>query len=158
MSKITLITVITDQDDFYLAEFLLSKVYEVHELIRRVSTYNTSRIDQIYKDLQIRGVRLHLHYGDLSNLGQLTNLIYNIKFDGIYLLGAQSHARVSFDIPEYTGDITVLGTTRILEIIRRIRVKTRFYQASSSEMYGNAPPPQNEEDTPFESEKPLCGT
>jgi len=158
MSKITLITVITNQDDFYLAEFLFSKVYEVHELIRRVSTYYTSGIDQIYKDLQIRGVRLHFHYRDLSNLEQLTNFIYNIKFDEIYLLGAQSHVRVSFDISEYTGDITVLGTTRILEIIRRIRVKTRFYQASSSEIYENAPPPQNEEDTPFESEKPLCGT
>jgi len=128
--KKALITGITGQDGSYLAEFLLSKGYEVHGMIRRASTFNTSRIDHIYKDPHIRGVRLHLHYGDLSDSGQLTNLIYNIKPDEIYHLGAQSHVRVSFDIPEYTGDITGLGTTRILEAVRRSGIKTKYYQAS----------------------------
>jgi len=105
MLKKCLITGITGQDGSYLAEFLLSKGYEVHGMIRRASTFNTSRIDHIYKDPHMRGVRLHLHYGDLSDSGQLTNIIYNIKPDEIYHLGAQSHVRVSFDIPEYTGDI-----------------------------------------------------
>ena len=152
--KKALITGITGQDGSYLAEFLLSKGYEVHGLIRRASTFNTSRIDQIYKDPHMRGVRLHLHYGDLSDSGQLTNLIYNIKPDEIYHLGAQSHVRVSFDIPEYTGDITALGTTRILEAVRRSGIKTKYYQASSSEMFGDAPAPQNE-DTPFRREAPM---
>ena len=142
--KKALITGITGQDGSYLAEFLLSKGYEIHGLIRRASTFNTSRIDHIYKDPHLAGVRLHLHYGDLSDSGQLTNLIYNIKPDEIYHLGAQSHVRVSFDIPEYTGDITGLGTTRILEAVKRSGIKTKFYQASSSEMYGDAPAPQNE--------------
>ena len=140
--KKALITGITGQDGSYLAEFLLSKGYEVHGLIRRASTFNTSRIDHIYKDPHLVGVRLHLHYGDLSDSGQLTNLIYNIKPDEIYHLGAQSHVRVSFDIPEYTGDITGLGTTRILEAVRRSGIKTKYYQASSSEMYGDAPAPR----------------
>jgi GDPmannose 4,6-dehydratase len=153
--KKALITGITGQDGSYLAEFLLSKGYEVHGLIRRASTFNTSRIDHIYKDPHLRGVRLHLHYGDLSDSGQLTNLIYNIKPDEIYHLGAQSHVRVSFDIPEYTGDITALGTTRILEAVRRSGIKTKFYQASSSEMYGDAPAPQNE-DTPFRARSPYA--
>jgi GDPmannose 4,6-dehydratase len=153
--KKSLITGITGQDGSYLAEFLLSKGYEVHGLIRRASTFNTNRIDHIYKDPHLAGVRLHLHYGDLSDSGQLTNLIYNIKPDEIYHLGAQSHVRVSFDIPEYTGDITALGTTRILEAIRSSGVKTRFYQASSSEMYGDAPAPQNE-DTPFRPRSPYA--
>lgn len=144
------ITGITGQDGSYLAEFMLSKGYEFHGIIRRASTFNTSRIDHIYKDPHIRGVRLHLHYGDLSDSGQLTNLIYNIKPDEIYHLGAQSHGRVSFDIPEYTGDITALGATRILEAVRGSGVKCKFYQASSSKMYGDAPAPQNEE-TPFRS-------
>ena len=155
MAKKALITGITGQDGSYLAEFLLFKGYEVHGLIRRASTFNTSRIDHIYKDPHMRGVRLHLHYGDLSDSGQLTNLIYNIKPDEIYHLGAQSHVRVSFDIPEYTGDITALGTTRILEAVRRSGIKTKFYQASSSEMYGDAPAPQNE-DTPFRSRSPYA--
>jgi len=155
MSKIALITGITGQDGSYLAEFLLSKGYEVHGIIRRASTFNTNRIDHIYKDPHLVGVRLHLHYGDLSDSSQLTNLIYNVKPDEIYHLGAQSHVRVSFDMPEYTGDITALGTTRILEAVRRSGVKTRFYQASSSEMYGDAPAPQNE-DTPFRPRSPYA--
>jgi len=153
--KKALITGITGQDGSYLAEFLLSKGYEVHGLIRRASTFNTSRIDHIYKDPHLAEVRLHLHYGDLSDSGQLTNIIYNIKPDEIYHLGAQSHVRVSFDIPEYTGDITALGTTRILEAVRRSGIKTKFYQASSSEMYGDAPAPQNE-DTPFRPRSPYA--
>jgi len=144
MTKKALITGITGQDGSYLAELLLSKGYEVHGLIRRASTFNTRRIDHLYVDPHISGVRLFLHYGDLSDSGQLTNLIYNIQPDEIYHLGAQSHVRVSFDIPEYTGDITAIGTTRLLEAVRRSGIKTKFYQASSSEMFGSTPPPQNE--------------
>ena len=155
MVKRALITGITGQDGSYLAEFLLSKGYIVHGIIRRASTFNTNRIDHIYKDPHLRGVKLHLHYGDLSDSSQLTNLIYNIRPDEIYHLGAQSHVRVSFDIPEYTGDITALGTTRILEAVRRSGIKTKFYQASSSEMYGDAPAPQNE-DTPFRPRSPYA--
>jgi GDPmannose 4,6-dehydratase len=150
-----LITGITGQDGSYLAELLLSKGYEVHGLIRRASTFSTGRIDHIYTDPHIPGTRLFLHYGDLSDSGQLANLIYNIKPDEIYHLGAQSHVRVSFDIPEYTGDITALGTTRLLEAIRRSGIKTKFYQASSSEMFGSAPPPQSE-DTPFRPRSPYA--
>ena len=153
--KKALITGITGQDGSYLAEFLLSKGYEVHGIIRRASTFNTSRIDHIYKDPHIRGIKLHLHYGDLSDSSQLTNLIYNIRPDEIYHLGAQSHVRVSFDMPEYTGDITGLGTTRILEAVRRSGIKCKFYQASSSEMYGDAPAPQNE-NTPFRARSPYA--
>jgi len=142
--KRALITGITGQDGSYLAEFLLSKGYEVHGLIRRASTFNTGRIDHIYADPHNPDVRLFLHYGDLSDSGQLTNFIYNIKPDEIYHLGAQSHVRVSFDMPEYTGDITALGTTRLLDSIRRSGINTKFYQASSSEMFGATPPPQNE--------------
>jgi GDPmannose 4,6-dehydratase len=155
MTKKALITGITGQDGSYLAELLLSKGYEVHGLIRRASSFNTGRINHIYQDPHAPGVRLFLHYGDLSNLGQLANLIYNIQPEEIYHLGAQSHVRVSFDIPEYTGDITGLGTTRILEAIRRSGIKTKFYQASSSEMFGNAPAPQNE-DTPFKPRSPYA--
>ena len=146
--KKALITGITGQDGSYLAELLLSKGYKVYGLIRRASTFNTGRIDHIYTDPHIKGTKLFLKYGDLSDSGQLVNLIYNIKPDEIYHLGAQSHVRVSFDMPEYTGDITALGTTRLLEAIRRSGIKTKFYQASSSEMFGSAPPPQNE-NTPF---------
>lgn len=153
--KKALITGITGQDGSYLAEFLLSKGYEVHGIIRRASTFNTNRIDHIYKDPHARGVKLHLHYGDLSDSSQLTNLVYNIRPDEIYHLGAQSHVRVSFDMPEYTGDITGLGTTRILEAVRRSGIKCKFYQASSSEMYGDAPAPQNE-DTPFRARSPYA--
>ena len=153
--KKALVTGITGQDGSYLAEFLLSKGYEVHGMIRRASTFNTNRIDHIYKDPHLRGVRLHLHYGDLSDSSQLTNVIYNIKPDEIYHLGAQSHVRVSFDLPEYTGDITGLGTTRILEAVRRSGIQCRYYQASSSEMFGDAPAPQNE-NTPFRARSPYA--
>ena len=153
--KKALITGITGQDGSYLAEFLLSKGYEIHGLIRRSSTFNTDRIDHLYQDPHISGTKLFLHYGDLSDSEQLTNIIYNIKPDEIYHLGAQSHVRVSFDLPEYTGDITALGTTRILESIRRSGIKTRFYQASSSEMFGAAPAPQNE-NTPFMPRSPYA--
>lgn len=150
-----LITGITGQDGSYLAELLLSKGYEVHGLIRRASTFNTARIDHLYVDPHQLGARLFLHYGDLADGAQLTNLIYDISPDEIYHLGAQSHVRVSFDTPEYTGDITALGTTRILDAIRRSGIKTKFYQASSSEMFGNAAPPQNEH-TAFSPRNPYA--
>ena len=153
--KKAFITGITGQDGSYLAELLLSKDYEVHGLIRRTSTFSTSRIDHLYVDPHQASARLFLHYGDISDGSQLTNLIYNIKPDEIYHLGAQSHVRVSFDIPEYTGDITGLGVTRILEAIRRSGVKAKFYQASSSEMFGATPPPQNEK-TPFQPRSPYA--
>jgi len=146
--KKALITGITGQDGSYLTEFLLSKGYEVHGIIRRASTFNTERIDHIYVDPHKPGVRLFLHYGDLADSDQIDNIVYNIKPDEIYNLAAQSHVRVSFDIPEYTGDITGLGAIRILEAIRRSGGNIRFYQASSSEMFGAVAPPQNEE-TPF---------
>lgn len=155
MATIALITGITGQDGSYLAEYLLSRGYEVHGLIRRASTFNTARIENIYVDPHEPGARLYLHYGDLADSGQLDNLIYNIRPDEIYHMGAQSHVRVSFDIPEYTGNITALGTARILESIRRSGVKARFYQASSSEMFGAAPPPQNEQ-TPFYPRSPYA--
>jgi GDPmannose 4,6-dehydratase len=142
--KRALITGITGQDGSYLAELLLSKGYEVHGLIRRASTFNTGRIDHIYSDPHVHGTRLFLHYGDLADAGQLTHIIYNVKPDEVYNLAAQSHVRVSFDMPEYTGDITALGTTRLLESIYRSGIKTKYYQASSSEMFGAAKPPQNE--------------
>lgn len=142
--KRALITGITGQDGSYLAELLLSKGYEVHGLIRRASTFNTGRIDHIYTDPHVHGTQLFLHYGDLADSGQLTHIIYNIKPDEIYNLAAQSHVRVSFDMPEYTGDIVGIGTTRLLETIHRSGIKTRYYQASSSEMFGAAKPPQNE--------------
>ncbi len=148
-----LITGITGQDGSYLVDFLLSKGYEVHGLIRRASTFNTGRLGHIYVDPHLPGARMFLHYGDLSDSGQLTNLIYNVHPDEIYHLGSQSHVRVSFDIPEYTGDITGLGTTRILEALRRSGIKARYYQASSSEMFGASPPPQNEK-TPFYPRSP----
>ena len=131
----------------------LSKGYEVHGLIRRSSTFNTHRIDHLYQDRHNTNTKLFLHFGDLSDAGQLTNIIYNIKPDEVYHLGAQSHVRVSFDMPEYTGDVTGLGTIRLLDAIRRSGVKTRFYQASSSEMFGASPPPQNEK-TPFYPRSP----
>lgn len=148
-----LITGITGQDGSYLAEFLLKKGYEVHGLIRRASTFNTERIDHLYTDPHDPKTKIYLHYGDLSDSGQLTNLIYNIQPEEVYHLGAQSHVRVSFDMPEYTGDITGIGTTRMLEAIRRSGIKTKFYQASSSEMFGGSPPPQNE-NTPFRPRSP----
>jgi GDPmannose 4,6-dehydratase len=153
--KKALVTGITGQDGSYLAEFLLAKDYAVHGIIRRSSTFNTSRIDHIYVDPHEPDARLFLHYGDLSDSTQLTNLIYNIKPDEIYHLGAQSHVRVSFDTAEYTGDVVALGTTRLLEAIRQSGIKTKFYQASSSEMFGAAPPPQSEE-TPFKPRSPYA--
>jgi len=153
--KRALLTGITGQDGSYLVEFLLSEGYEVHGMIRRASTFNTSRIDHIYRDPHEPGARLFLHYGDLSNSEQLTDLVYNIQPDEIYNLGAQSHVKVSFEMPEYTADVTGLGTTRLLEAVRRSGIKTRFYQASSSEMFGDAPAPQNEQ-TPFRPRSPYA--
>lgn len=150
-----LITGITGQDGSYLAELLLSKGYEVHGMIRKASTFNTERIDHIYQDPHDPGAKLFLHYGDLSNSEQLTNLIYNVKPDEIYHLGAQSHVKVSFDMPVYSGDVSGVGTTRILEALRRSGVGSRFYQASSSELYGSSPPPQNE-DSPFRPRSPYA--
>jgi GDPmannose 4,6-dehydratase len=154
-AKRALITGITGQDGSYLAELLLSKGYEVHGLIRRASTFNTSRIEHLYVDPHEPGARIFLHYGDLSDSGQLTNLIYNVQPQEIYHLAAQSHVRVSFDVPEYTGDVTGLGLTRLLEAIRRSGIATRFYQASSSELFGDAPPPQNEK-TPLQPRSPYA--
>ena len=153
--KKALITGITGQDGSYLAEFLLSKGYEVHGIIRRSSTFNTGRIDHIYRDTHELGARLFLHYGDLSDGEQISNVVYNIKPDEIYHLGAQSHVRVSFDLAEYTGSITALGTTRILEAVRRSGNNMKFYQASSSEMFGASLPPQNE-GTDFKPRSPYA--
>jgi len=153
--KKALVTGITGQDGSYLAELLLSKGYEVHGIIRRSSSFNTGRIDNLYKDPHDPQNRLFLHYGDITDSGQLMNLIYNIKPEEIYHLAAQSHVRVSFDMPEYTGDVTAIGTTRLLEAIRLSGIKTRIYQASSSEMFGDASVPQNEE-TPFKPTSPYA--
>src|SRR5512133_2362454 len=153
--KKAFITGITGQDGSYLAEFLLCKGYEIHGLIRRASTFNTDRIDHLYRDVHDPQARLYLHYGDLAVSGQLTDLLRDIQPDEVYNLGAQSHVRVSFDMPEYTGDVTGLGTLRLLEAIRKTGIKTRFYQASSSEMFGAAPPPQGEA-TPFHPQSPYA--
>jgi GDPmannose 4,6-dehydratase len=155
MMKKALITGITGQDGSYLSELLLAHNYEVHGLIRRASTFNTGRIDHLYTDPHDPNARLFLHYGDLSTTDQLTNLIYNLQPDEIYHLGAQSHVLVSFEMPEYTGDITGLGTVRLLQAIRRSGIQTRFYQASSSEIFGAAPPPQSEQ-TPFQPRSPYA--
>ena len=143
--KTAFITGITGQDGSYLAELLLSKGYEVHGLVRRASTFNTHRIDHIYVDEHNPNARIFFHYGDLSDSEMISHVLYNIKPDEIYHLGAQSHVRVSFDTPEYTGNVTALGTTRILEAIRRSNPNVKFYQASSSEMFGHTDPPHNEE-------------
>lgn len=153
--KKAFITGITGQDGSYLAEFLLEKGYEIHALIRRASTFNTARIDHLYRDFHDPNARVYLYYGDLSVSGQLTDLIHAVRPDEVYHLGAQSHVRVSFDMPEYTGDVTGLGTLRILEAIRKTGIHTKFYQASSSEMFGAAPPPQNEL-TPFQPRSPYA--
>jgi len=147
--KKALITGITGQDGSYLADLLLEKGYEVHGIIRRASTFNTSRIDHLYADPHINGVRLFLHYGDLGDSVNLVKLLYELKPDEIYHLGAQSHVRVSFDIPEYTSDITAVGTIRILEAIREAGTRSRFYDASSSEMFGKAQEVPQSEKTPF---------
>ena len=149
--KKALITGITGQDGSYLAELLLAKGYEVHGVIRRASTFNTSRIDHLYRDPHVNGVKLHLHYGDLADSVQMVKLLYELQPDEIYNLGAQSHVRVSFDIPEYTGDVVGLGSVRILEAIREAGLvkKCRFYQASSSEMFGKVQEVPQVETTPF---------
>jgi GDPmannose 4,6-dehydratase len=150
-----LVTGISGQDGSYLAELLLSKGYEVHGIVRRSSSFNTDRIDHLYRDPHEQGVHLFTHYGDLTDPVALTKLLYELQPDEIYHLGAQSHVRVSFDIPEYTFDVTGAGTLRLLEAIRESGVQTRFYQASSSEMYGSAPPPQSES-TPFHPRSPYA--
>jgi GDPmannose 4,6-dehydratase len=142
--KKALITGITGQDGSYLTEFLLHKGYEVHGLIRRASTFNTQRIDHLFQDPHTRGKSLILHYGDMSDSSRLTTLLATIQPDEVYHLAAQSHVRVSFDEPEHTGDVTGLATTRILEAIRLVSPQAKFYQASSSEMFGATPPPQHE--------------
>ena len=147
--KKALITGITGQDGSYLAELLVSKGYEVHGIIRRASTFNTGRIDHLYKDPHINGVHLFLHYGDIADSTNLIKLLYRIQPDEVYHLAAQSHVRVSFDIPEYTGDVTALSTVRILEAIRETGSKSRFYQASSSEMFGKVHEVPQRETTPF---------
>jgi GDPmannose 4,6-dehydratase len=152
--KKALITGITGQDGSYLAELLLSKGYEVHGIIRRASTFNTERIDYLYQDPHINGVQLFLHYGDIADSTNLIKLLYRIQPEEIYHLAAQSHVRVSFDIPEYTGDVTGLGTIRILEAIRETGLKARFYQASSSEMYGKVQEVPQRETTPFYPRSP----
>ena len=152
--KKALITGITGQDGSYLAELLLAKGYEVHGIIRRASTFNTGRIDHLYQDPHINDVQLFLHYGDTADSTNLIKLLYRIQPDEIYHLAAQSHVRVSFDIPEYTGDVTGLGTLRILEAIRETGVKAKFYQASSSEMYGKVQEVPQRETTPFYPRSP----
>lgn len=153
--KRALITGVTGQDGSYLAELLLAKGYEVHGLIRRASSFNTARLDPIYRDPHETGVHFFMHYGDLSDSGSLVNLIRNLEPDEIYHLGAQTHVKVSFEIPEYTADATAMGTIRMLEAIRASGVETRFYQAGSSEMFGAAPPPQSEE-TQFHPRSPYA--
>src|SRR6187401_3135911 len=147
--KRALITGITGQDGSYLADLLLEKGYEVHGIIRRASTFNTARIDHLYADPHVNDVRLFLHYGDLSDSVNLVKLLYELKPDEIYHLGAQSHVRVSFDIPEYTSDVTGVGAIRILEAMRETGIKPRFYQASSSEMFGKVQEVPQTETTPF---------
>ena len=150
-----LITGITGQDGSYLAEQLLARGYEVHGLIRRSSSFNTGRLADIYRDRHENDVKLFLHYADLAESSRLVRLIYEIQPDEVYHLGAQSHVRVSFDIPEYTMDVTGMGTIRMLEAIRDAQITPRFYQASSSEMFGSAPPPQGE-NTPFHPRSPYA--
>lgn len=154
--KKALITGITGQDGSYLAELLLAKGYEVHGIIRRASTFNTGRIDHLYKDPHVNGVRLFLHYGDIADSTNLIKLLYRIQPEEIYHLAAQSHVRVSFDIPEYTGDVTGLSTVRILESIRETGLKSRFYQASSSEMFGKVAEVPQRETTPFYPRSPYA--
>ena len=153
MSKSAFITGITGQDGSYLAELLLGKGYEVHGVVRRASTFNSERLDPVYQDPHEANRQLFLHYGDLTDSVSLVNLLREVQPDEVYHLGAQSHVKVSFEIPEYTGETTALGTIRLLEAIRASRIDTRFYQASSSEMFGSAPPPQNEQ-TPFHPRSP----
>ena len=155
MVKKALITGITGQDGSYLAEFLLSKGYEVHGIVRRTSSLNRQRIDHIYTQPHSLRARFLLHYGDLSDAEQISHIIYKIEPNEVYHLGAQSHVRVSFDMPEYTGNVTGIGTTRILEAIKRSGKKIKFYQASSSEMFGSSKPPQSE-CAPFHPRSPYA--
>lgn len=154
--KKALITGITGQDGSYLAELLLEKGYEVHGIIRRSSSFNTGRIDHLYQDPHIHGVKLFLHYGDLADSSSVSRLIEKIKPDEIYNLGAQSHVRVSFDVPEYTGDVVGLGTLRILDAIKESGIKTKFYQASSSELFGLVQETPQKETTPFYPRSPYA--
>jgi GDPmannose 4,6-dehydratase len=153
MSKTALVTGITGQDGSYLAELLLSKGYEVHGIIRRSSMFNTHRLDEIYQDPHELHRQLILHYGDLSDAVSLVNLVREIQPGEVYNLAAQSHVKVSFETPEYTGDVSGIGTMRLLEAIRAANIDTRFYQASTSELFGSSPPPQDEE-TPFHPRSP----
>ncbi|MBL9028088.1 MAG: GDP-mannose 4,6-dehydratase [Myxococcales bacterium] len=156
MTKKALVTGITGQDGSYLAELLLEKGYEVHGVVRRSSSFNTERIDHLYVDPHDRNARLFLHYGDLNDASSLQTIVADVQPDEVYNLGAQSHVRVSFDIPEYTGEITALGTTRLLEAIRKLGVKCRFYQASSSELYGKVVETPQKETTPFHPRSPYA--
>ncbi len=153
MSKIALITGVTGQDGSYLAELLLGKGYEVHGIVRRSSSFNTGRLDDIYQDPHEERVRLRLHYGDLNDASSLNRLLRTIKPDEIYNLGAQSHVRVSFDVPEYTAEVTGVGAVRLLEAVRESGISPRFYQPSSSELFGSSPAPQSET-TPFHPRSP----
>ncbi len=155
--KKALITGITGQDGSYLAELLLEKGYEVHGIIRRASSFNTERIDHLYQDPHISGTRLFLHYGDVTDSSQIANLLYDVQPEEIYHMAAQSHVRVSFDTAEYTGDVTGLGTVRILEAMRKVGLKgAKFYQASSSEMYGKVREVPQTEETPFYPRSPYA--
>lgn len=154
--KRALITGITGQDGSYLAELLLAKGYEVHGVVRRSSTFNTERIDHIYRDPHERGVHLYLHYGDLSDGSSLQSIVGTVQPDEIYNLGAQSHVRVSYEIPEYTGEITGLGTVRLLEATRKSGLACRFYQATSSEVYGKVAEIPQRETTPFHPRSPYA--
>lgn len=153
MTRVALITGVTGQDGSYLADLLLSKGYEVHGLIRRSSSFNTARLNDVFQDPHVPGAKLHLHYSDLTDGVSMVNLIREIGPSEVYHLAAQSHVRVSFDLPVYTGETTALGTTRLLEAIRAADVECKFYQASSSELYGSTPPPQNES-SPFHPRSP----
>jgi GDPmannose 4,6-dehydratase len=153
--KRAVVTGVTGQDGSYLAELLLAKGYEVHGIVRRSSSFNTGRIDHLYRDPHEAEARLFLHYGDLNDASSMQSVLAKVQPDEVYNLGAQSHVRVSFDVPEYTGEVTALGAIRILEAIRKTGVRCRYYQASSSELYGNAPAPQNEL-TPFQPCSPYA--
>jgi GDPmannose 4,6-dehydratase len=154
--KRALVTGITGQDGSYLTELLLEKGYEVHGIVRRSSSFNTERLDHLYRDPHERGVNLYLHYGDLNDASSLQSIVSEVKPDEVYNLGAQSHVRVSFDIPEYTGEVTALGAIRMLEAIRKVGVQCRFYQASSSELYGKVVETPQRETTPFHPRSPYA--
>src|SRR6188472_4530395 len=156
MSKVALITGVTGQDGSYLAEFLLAKGYEVHGIIRRTSTFSTARIEHIYTDTHEPDVRLRLHYGDLNDASSLQRVLSTVEPHEVYNLGAQSHVRVSFEVPEYTVEVTAVGTLRLLEAMRNLGMSPRFYQASSSEMYGKVVETPQTENTPFYPRSPYA--